>query len=88
METYEQQVVRHLRDFFDDGNHPYVKNVQLEGTTITIMFYDKHIGMNRDEDFDIYDEGLNTSGHDYPEPVASMIGTHVDEEALAARKQV
>jgi hypothetical protein len=85
METYEQQVVKYLRAMFDDGDHPYVKNVQLEGTTITVTFYDRHIGKDRDEVIDIYDKDLNESGHNYPWGVASRIGTYIDEEALAAR---
>jgi hypothetical protein len=71
METYEEQVVRHLRDFFDDDDHPYVKSVELEGTTMTVTFYDKHIGKDRDEVIDIYTD-FNDSGRDYPWGVASQ----------------
>jgi hypothetical protein len=35
--------------FFDDGDHPYVKNVRHEGTKITVTFYDQFIGKDRDK---------------------------------------
>jgi hypothetical protein len=85
VETYEEQVVRYLRAMFDDGDHPYVKDVQLEGKMITVTFYDKHIGKDRVETFDVYDD-YNDSGYDYPGAVASRIGTRIDEHALAHRK--
>jgi hypothetical protein len=85
VETYEEQILRHLRNFFDDGDHPYVKNVRLDGTRITVTFFDKHIGKDRDEAIDIYKD-FNDSGHDYPEGVAARFGTFIDEQALAKRK--
>jgi hypothetical protein len=88
METYEQQVLKGVQDFFKTGNFSYVKDIRLDlPRTITVTFFDKHIGKDRDEVFDIYDEGINTSGRDYPESVGTMIGTHVMEEAEAAKKR-
>jgi hypothetical protein len=87
VETYEEQVLRGLHDFFKSGEFSYVKSVRLDGKTITVTFFDKHVGKDRTEDFDIYDEDLNESGHNYPESVGTRIGVYVMEEAEAARKK-
>ena len=76
-----------ILDWFDDGEHDYVKDIRLDGTMITVTFYDRQSGKIRDMDFDLYDEGLNTSGYDYPEAVGAMIATHVDEEEGAVRRK-
>jgi hypothetical protein len=87
MEAYEQQVLKGVQDFFKTGDFSYVKDVRLEGTTIYVTFFDKHIGEDRTEDFDIYDEDLNESGHNYPESVGTRIGIYVMEEAEASKKR-
>jgi hypothetical protein len=48
VETYEEQVARHLRAMFDDGDHPYVKDVQLEGKMITVLRQAHREGSRRD----------------------------------------
>jgi hypothetical protein len=87
MGEYEEKVVQGIWDWFDDGEHDYVKDIRLEGTTITVTFFDRQSGKIRDMDFDVYDEGLNTSGRDYPEAVGAMIAIHVDEEEGAVRRK-
>jgi hypothetical protein len=84
--TYEEQILSHLRAFFDDEDHPYIRNVRLDGTSLFVTFFDKHIDQDRDEVIDIYKDGFNTTGRDYPEGVAALIGTFIDEQALAKRK--
>ena len=85
--VHEEKVVEGIREWFDDSEHDYVKDIRLDGTTITVTFYDRQSGKIRDMDFDVYDEGLNTSGHDYPEAVGAMIAIHVDEEEGAVRRR-
>jgi hypothetical protein len=54
---------------------------------VIVTFFDRQSGKIRDMDFDVYDEGLNTSGHDYPEAVGAMIAIHVNEEEGAVRRK-
>jgi hypothetical protein len=84
---YAEQVLQETRKLFSDGAHDYVRSVALDGTTITVTFFDRQSGKVRDLAFDIYDRGLNTSGRDYAWAVGSMIATLVDEEEGAARNK-
>jgi hypothetical protein len=86
---YAEQVIEGIRQYFNKGDHDYVQDIRLhdDKRTITVTFYDWQSDSIRDMEFDIYDDGLNTSGHDYPEAVGALIAIHVDEEEGAVRRK-
>jgi hypothetical protein len=83
--TYAEQIVEELRKDFEHWKMDYVRDTKLDGTQITVSFYDKHDDAVRSLSWDIYDKELNESGENHPWAVADMIRIYVNEEAEAKR---